>query len=408
MKKIIILILLSFSALGFAEVIDRDFVPLRQGAGSYYPVVIQLPKGTEYKIISPDENWVEIEAEETSGFVAAPLLLPLQKQELSRSSMIFQRRDVKVAAMGITAGIKGFAGKYSEQFGGDKNFLQAYAEFTFPTKSYEIFRKETYRNVNIKKVRRKIKSVKISQNRTFTFSEEALGLGIASKIATIGLYRNQEWEEYINFVGMLLVEASDDYFQKYTFFILADDSINAYSCPGGIVFITLGMLKAISNEAELAFVLAHEIAHVTLKHGMLEAERRKEHLLADDLFAELDEELQELGRYEENETEKEMEQLTVGIYETVYKGRLEKYENEADEYAIHLLQRAAYPQEAVGSLLTRLTNYQKTSNNEHYTPSQIKSRLQNIQKYVRNEPSKKRDIIRNTRYENLKAMSWGK
>ena len=66
-------------------------------------------------------------------------------------------------------------------------------------------------------------------HQSFTFSETGLGIGIASKIAETGLYRDRKLEEYVNFVGMIILEASREYHQKYTFFILDDNSINAYS-----------------------------------------------------------------------------------------------------------------------------------------------------------------------------------
>ena len=50
--------------------------------------------------------------------------------------------------------------------------------------------------------------------------------------------------------------------------ITGPDEINAFACPGGIIFITRGMLNLVQNEDELAAVLAHEIGHVTQKHGL--------------------------------------------------------------------------------------------------------------------------------------------
>jgi predicted Zn-dependent protease len=47
--------------------------------------------------------------------------------------------------------------------------------------------------------------------------------------------------------------------------LLASDTINAFACPGGLIFITKGMLDSIQNEDELAAVLAHEVAHIS--HG---------------------------------------------------------------------------------------------------------------------------------------------
>jgi len=46
------------------------------------------------------------------------------------------------------------------------------------------------------------------------------------------------------------------------------DVVNAFAAPGGFVFITTGMLDFVENEDELAFVLAHEIAHIEMDHGL--------------------------------------------------------------------------------------------------------------------------------------------
>lgn len=54
---------------------------------------------------------------------------------------------------------------------------------------------------------------------------------------------------------------------KFNFHVLADDqTINAFALPGGQVFITLGLLNRLSNEAELASVLGHEMGHVIERH----------------------------------------------------------------------------------------------------------------------------------------------
>jgi hypothetical protein len=48
----------------------------------------------------------------------------------------------------------------------------------------------------------------------------------------------------------------------------APDKINAFAAPGGFVFITTGLMNFLENEDELAFVLAHEIAHIEMDHGL--------------------------------------------------------------------------------------------------------------------------------------------
>jgi predicted Zn-dependent protease len=54
---------------------------------------------------------------------------------------------------------------------------------------------------------------------------------------------------------------------KYEFRVVEDNSINAFALPGGFVYVNRGALQAARNEDEVAAVIAHEIAHVALRHG---------------------------------------------------------------------------------------------------------------------------------------------
>ena len=53
---------------------------------------------------------------------------------------------------------------------------------------------------------------------------------------------------------------------RYYFTVLQSDERFALACPGGFIFITEGMINDLNNEAELAGILAHEIAHINQKH----------------------------------------------------------------------------------------------------------------------------------------------
>lgn len=74
--------------------------------------------------------------------------------------------------------------------------------------------------------------------------------------------------KYVNTLGKGLAAFSDRPGITWTFAVLESDTPNAFSAPGGYVFITTGMLKQLDNEAQLAGVLAHEIGHVTGKHAL--------------------------------------------------------------------------------------------------------------------------------------------
>lgn len=72
-------------------------------------------------------------------------------------------------------------------------------------------------------------------------------------------------QNYLNELGYRLVAPSESQ-QLFHFFLINDDSINAFALPGGFIGINAGLILATKSESELAGVMAHEIAHVTQRH----------------------------------------------------------------------------------------------------------------------------------------------
>jgi predicted Zn-dependent protease len=72
--------------------------------------------------------------------------------------------------------------------------------------------------------------------------------------------------EYVNRVGQNLVRNSDAKV-PFTIKVVDSDEINAMALPGGFFYVNSGLILAADDEAELAGVMAHEIAHVALRHG---------------------------------------------------------------------------------------------------------------------------------------------
>lgn len=98
-------------------------------------------------------------------------------------------------------------------------------------------------------------------------AEVLFGRDLAARI--LGNYKASDDEKmirYVNLVGKAISLYSGRPELKFYFIPLISDEINAFATPGGYIFITTGALKAMNNEAQLACVLAHEIAHVTEKH----------------------------------------------------------------------------------------------------------------------------------------------
>ncbi|MGB3638825.1 MAG: M48 family metallopeptidase [Rivularia sp. (in: cyanobacteria)] len=82
----------------------------------------------------------------------------------------------------------------------------------------------------------------------------------------IKLSRNSQINNYIEGIGKRLAAQNTRTKIPYKFQVVEDDSINAFATAGGYVYINTGLIKAADNEAELASVVAHEIAHIEGRH----------------------------------------------------------------------------------------------------------------------------------------------
>ncbi|MCU1258378.1 MAG: peptidase Ste24p [Bryobacterales bacterium] len=72
--------------------------------------------------------------------------------------------------------------------------------------------------------------------------------------------------EYVNRIGQNLVRNSDAKV-PFTIKVIDSDEVNAFALPGGFFFVNTGIMVKADNEAEMAGVMAHEIAHVAARHG---------------------------------------------------------------------------------------------------------------------------------------------
>jgi predicted Zn-dependent protease len=84
----------------------------------------------------------------------------------------------------------------------------------------------------------------------------------------LGLYDDRELQEYVAAIGGRLANESERPDLPWTFRVVDDDVVNAFALPGGFIYVTRGILSHMSDEAELAGVLGHEIGHVTARHSV--------------------------------------------------------------------------------------------------------------------------------------------
>lgn len=104
--------------------------------------------------------------------------------------------------------------------------------------------------------------------------EHYIGRTVAAQIVAMPQYKlsqDRALTAYVTRIGLGVAMTNDRVrhtFAGYHFAVLDTDEVNALACPGGTIFVTKGLLTKATSEDELAAILAHEIAHVTLRHGL--------------------------------------------------------------------------------------------------------------------------------------------
>lgn len=182
------------------------------------------------------------------------------------------------------------------------------------------------------------KTAKIVRNTFADISEEEeyyIGRSVAALILSrYPVLNNPALNQYVNTLGqaVALFSTRPETFAGYHFQVLDTDEVNALAAPGGMIFLTKGLIERCADEESLAAILAHEIGHVAARHGLQSIKKSR---LADAFR------LMEQGTIQRY-TPGELSQLT-GIFENVLgdiaeslveKGYDRKYEYEADEMAL--------------------------------------------------------------------------
>jgi predicted Zn-dependent protease len=89
----------------------------------------------------------------------------------------------------------------------------------------------------------------------------------------MGVYDDPELQRYVSDIGYKLAKLSHRPNLPWQFAVVDHPAVNAFALPGGFIYITRGILPYLEDEAELAGVLGHEIAHVTARHSAQQATR---------------------------------------------------------------------------------------------------------------------------------------
>ena len=167
-------------------------------------------------------------------------------------------------------------------------------------------------------------------------------------------YDNRAMTTYLNTLGQYLSLFSDrpETFGGYHFLVMDTPDINAFAAPGGFIMVSRGMLRCCKSEEALAGVLAHEIGHVELNHGLQAIDKSRLTAAATILGTEA---AKNLGGKDLAELTKTFENSISDITSTVMNsGYARKFEFQADKAAVTILMRAGYSPKGLISMLQQM------------------------------------------------------
>lgn len=199
----------------------------------------------------------------------------------------------------------------------------------------------------------------------------------------VKLYRNSQINRYIKRIGNRLEAQNTRKDIPYKFQVVKNDSINAFATAGGYVYINTGLIKAADNEAELASVIAHEIAHIEGRHVV---EQMKKTAIARGLATAVGVENSKL--------------VQLGVELGYRRPNSRGAEKEADQIGLRILTDAGYAPQAMVNFMEKLKSKSRsgvpTFLSTHPSPS---NRVQYLQSWVKAQDNKGNDGLSEAAYK---------
>ena len=189
---------------------------------------------------------------------------------------------------------------------------------------------------------------KVDQLRGKISEDQEIKIGARLTSGLLGaapLVADPELQRYVNDVGFWVAAQSKRSSLPWRFGVIDSDGINAFAAPGGYIVLTLGLYQLLENEAQLAGVLAHEIAHVVRKHHLKALQKTMKRDFWTDLSVE---------GLEDKKNQKVMQTLINSGLQLYTTGLDRKYEFEADLRGVVLAARAGYDPYAFLDVLTTI------------------------------------------------------
>ena len=184
------------------------------------------------------------------------------------------------------------------------------------------------------------------RGKVSTADEIEIGAKLTSGLlGAAPLVDDLQLQRYVNDVGYWVAAQSRRKKLPWRFGVIQSQGINAFAAPGGYIVVTLGLYQLLENEAQLAAVLAHEIAHVVRKHHLKALQKTMKRDLWSDLT---------VGVLADTRDRKKAQKLIKSGLQLYTTGLDRQYEFEADLRAVVLTARAGYDPYAFLDVLTTI------------------------------------------------------
>ncbi len=245
-----------------------------------------------------------------------------------------------------------------------------------------------------------------TESRPFTYEEEyAVGRVVsAAVLSQYPLYNQSTLNAYVNRIGqgLAFLSARPLLPHGYHIAVLDSEEVLAFSAPGGFVLITRGLLKLTASEDMLAALLAHEISHTALGHGLVS--------LASYRMGDLAMYYAALSTQEAKPDTKEIAALfSAAVHDFVslisVQGYSQTMEFEADAEAIRMLYESGYNPSALEEFIRVLESSQdenvKQYSSQHPLPEDRVSRLLSLEEQYKQAMSHRAWLSFTRRYSAL-------
>ncbi|MBO5690981.1 MAG: M48 family metalloprotease [Spirochaetaceae bacterium] len=227
----------------------------------------------------------------------------------------------------------------------------------------------------------------------------------ASLLGSYKVFQSPELTNYVNMVCQVLAMNSQrpQLYKGYYVAVLDTDQINAFASSGGHILVTRGLLECATSEDALAAVLAHEIAHIQLQHGIkaIKGDRWTNAALTTATSS-----LTVLSDGEMKEVIDAFDESVNGVITTmVNTGYSQSQEYDADETALEIMAAAGYNPHAMTEMLNELKVRQpKSSGGFASTHPSADKRLKQVEKKLKKYAAISVPETRVARYNHMMAI----